>query len=92
MKNLGRNTIILITLALVAYILWYFRGIVGYVLISWVLSMLGLPLKHNLEKINLGRFKVSSALASVITLFAFFILISAIVWLFVPLILVFGPR
>ncbi len=87
MNNLGRNIIIVLTIALIAFVLWYFSGIVGYVMISWVLSMLCLPLKHKLEKVTIGKFQIGSTVATSITLVVFFLVLGAVIGLFVPLVL-----
>lgn len=88
MKNSSRNIIIfLITLAIAAVIVWYLRSIVGYLLISWVLSMLGQPFMRLYQKIKISRFKVGRNVAAGMTILSFMIIISLVFALFVPMIL-----
>ena len=87
MKNFNRTLVIFITLAIIGYLLWYFQSIVGYIAISWVLSLIGTPIKRLYQRIKVGRFQLGSNLASGFTLITFFILISVLLYLFVPMIL-----
>lgn len=87
MKNSSRYIIILITLAIVGSVLWYLRSIVGYLLISWVLSLLGQPFFRLYKKIKIGKFQVGRNIAAGMTILSFLIIISLLVALFVPMIL-----
>lgn len=87
MKNSSRNIIILISLIIVGVIVWYLRSIVGYLLISWVLSMIGQPFMRLYQKIKIGRFRVGRNMAAGMTIISFFLIITLLFALFVPMIL-----
>ena len=87
MKNLGRYIIILVSLVIAGSIVWYLRDIVGYLLISWVLSLLGQPFFKLYKKIRLGKYRVGNNLAAGMTILSFLIIISLAIALFVPMIL-----
>jgi len=63
-----RFIIVTVSLLVVAFLLWYFSAIVGYVLASVVLSLIGKPIVNLLEKIKIGRFRMPDTLAAFITL------------------------
>lgn len=90
MNNLSRYIAIAATLAIIGFIFYTFSSIVGYVLIAWVVSMIGQPLMHFLQKpIKLGKFEfnIGPVFSAIITLICFFIVISALILMFVPLII-----
>lgn len=87
MKNSSRYIIIFITLTIVGSIVWYLRSIVGYLLISWVLSLLGQPFMRLYKKIKIGKFQVGRNVSSGMTVLSFLIIISLVFALFVPMIL-----
>ncbi len=66
------------TLVLILGVLAYFSDIVMYIILAWVVSMIGAPLMGFLKK-YLG--KTPSAL---ITLFTFVIFFLALIWVFIP--------
>ena len=68
-------------------IIYFFSDIVAYVLVSWVLSMIGQPFMHFFqEKIKVGRFQAGSATAAMLTIFCYFLISAFLIWMFVPLI------
>ncbi len=83
-----RRYIALIGSALVlGFFLYTFSTIVGYVLIAWVLSMIGQPLMRWLQaKLQFGQFKAGSGLCAAITLITIFAFFAALIALFVPMI------
>jgi predicted PurR-regulated permease PerM len=87
MKNSSRNILIFVSFVVVGFILWYLRSIVGYIIISWVLAMLGQPLMNILKKIKIYKLKVGNNLAAGLTLVSFFIILTILVSAFVPMIL-----
>lgn len=81
-----RNIAIAISLLLVGAILYYFRSIVTYVLISWVISTLGQPIMALLYRVRFGKIRMPLSLAAALTLTFFIIIISLFFLTFVPLI------
>jgi len=68
----------IIPLAIVCGLLYYFRTIVSYVIIAWVVSMIGAPLVVFLRR-YLGK-----TLAATATLFLFGIIFGLILYIFIP--------
>jgi predicted PurR-regulated permease PerM len=65
---------------------YYFSNIVAYVLIAWVLSMLGQPLIRLLLKyLRVGNFRASHSLSAAIVLLLFFVIAFGLLRIFVPL-------
>lgn len=78
MKFDKKYLLALIPLLLVGALVYYFREIVSYVIISWVISMIGAPIVVFLRKY------VGKSMAAGITLFMFLILFSFILYIFIP--------
>jgi predicted PurR-regulated permease PerM len=84
-----RNTLLwaaaLFTVGAVAY---YFSNIVGYLLAAAVLALLGRPIKDFFQRrIRIGRWRMGPAMASLLTLLCFLLILSGFFWLFVPTII-----
>lgn len=75
MNKLARYILIVAVASIIVFLLWYFKSIVAYILISAVLSIIGKPLVNLLMKIKLGRFRVPKWLCAGVTL--------ALIWLVV---------
>ncbi len=87
MKLRNRYIAIAVSVFILAALVYYFSDIVSYVLIAWILSMVGQPLMRFFQnKLRIGRFKVGPNVAAVLTLLLYIILAITLVWLFVPLI------
>lgn len=70
-------------------IFYYFGDILTYILIAWVISMIGAPLfEFFLKHLKIGnKIRIGRGLASVLTLLVFIIVAGFIFWIFVPLII-----
>lgn len=87
MKNFSRYLAIAISVLIVAGIVYYFSDIVAYVLVAWILSMIGQPLMRFFQrKIRIGRFKAGPSLSAVLVIVLYFVVFTALIWMFVPLI------
>jgi predicted PurR-regulated permease PerM len=86
-KDLNRNIVLALTLVLAVTLLYYFREIVTYVLIAWVVSMLGQPFMKVLHRVRIGKrhFLPPSVSAGLVLLF-FLLLVTGLVSIFVPLV------
>ncbi len=80
MNNWSRYIAIAISLFLIGAVFYYFSDIVAYVLIAWVLSMIGQPINEFYKK----YLKLGSSGSAGLTLVTFIFLFSGLVWLFVP--------
>lgn len=86
MKLSGRNVAIVLGILLVLALMSYFSTIVAYVLIAWVLSMIGQPFMRFFQKWRIGKFQAGPNIAAALTLLCYFIIITGLILIFVPLI------
>lgn len=87
MKSLSGYIAVFVSLVLLVLTFYYFSDIVGFVLISWVLSMMGQPFMRFFQKrIKFGRFQAGAGFSAVLTIFCFFIIFTGLIWMFVPLV------
>lgn len=70
----------------VGFVLWYFREVVVYILVSAIFAIIGRPLVRLLCKVEIGRFTMPRWLAATITLALLWIIIGGLLSLIVPLI------
>lgn len=80
MKNWSRYLAIGFTILFVGVIFYYFSDIVAYVLIAWVLSMIGQPINSFFK----NYLKLGNAGSAALTLISFISLLTALIWMFVP--------
>lgn len=78
-----------IGLLIAAVFTYFFSQIVLWVIISWILAMIGQPLMRFFQKyLRIGkRFKAGPNLSAILVLLTYFVALSALVLLFVPLII-----
>ena len=81
-----RNIAIALSLILVGVLLYYFRVIVTYVLIAWVVSTLGQPIMLILWRLRIGKYHIPPSVSAALTLMIFTLIISLFFLTFVPLI------
>jgi predicted PurR-regulated permease PerM len=85
MGALTRNWLWLLGAAALLGIFYYFSDIVTYVLLAWVVSMLGRPLMVFLmRRVRIGRFQLGPSGAAILTILTFYFLIAGVLFLFVP--------
>ena len=72
--------------AAVLFLVWYFRSIVVYVLISAVLAVMGNPLVKRLAALHVKGWKVPRWLAALATLIVIWVVLATLCSLFVPLV------
>jgi predicted PurR-regulated permease PerM len=87
MKLSNRSIAIFVGLALLAVLFYFFSNIVGYVLIAWVLSMIGQPFMRTFQKIRILKFKAGANTAAILTLISYFIIVGLLIRMFAPLII-----
>ena len=80
MKNINRYLAIAFSLLAIGAIFYYFSDIVAYVLISWVLSMMGQPVMDFFKK----YLRIGNAGSAALTLVGYILLFAIIIRLFVP--------
>lgn len=86
MNTTLRNILILIGMAVLVYLFWYFRSIFAYIMIAGVISLIGRPVVDLLNSIRIWKFKFPRALSSLLTLLLIFGLIGLFFVIFIPLI------
>ncbi len=86
MANTARQIIIVIIALIIGYILYYFRTIVTYILIAWVVSLVGRPFMILLKRLEKFKIKIPDALAAAATIISFIGIIAFVFAFFVPLI------
>lgn len=86
MNTFCKYLLIILGLAVLGIILWYFSSIVAYILIAAVLSLIGEPLVDLLYKVKIRKFKIPKAISALITVILLWALVFGFFRLFVPLI------
>ncbi|MBI9054178.1 MAG: AI-2E family transporter [Bacteroidales bacterium] len=84
-KNI-RYLIVVLGIAFVGFILWFFKSIVAYILISAVLSLIGRRIVNFLNKIQYKKFRIPNAISALITLALFWTIILLFFRVFIPLV------
>lgn len=86
MKDFTKNIFRIIGIAIAIFILWYFKSIVVYILISAIISLIGQPLVSLLCRIKIGKYLFPRSLSAGITLFLIWTLIFTFFRIFIPII------
>lgn len=84
--NWSRYGAIIAGILVLATVVWFLGDIVGYVVIAWVLSLLGRPLMNFFRKyLRIGRFRVGSVGRALLTILIFYLCLGLGVVLFAPM-------
>jgi predicted PurR-regulated permease PerM len=83
-KNWNRWLTITIVVVLLVIIFYYFSNIVTYLLIAWVLSMLGQPIMQFLLKLRYKKIGMSLSMAAFLTIAFFYLMFGLLLYIFVP--------
>ena len=86
MNSFCRYLLIILGVAILGYVLWYFSNVLAYVLVAAVLSLIGRPLVGLLGRIKLGNFRLPDGLRALIVLVLIWFVFFGFFRLFVPLI------
>lgn len=78
LKQYQRYLVTIIPVILVLLIGYYFSDIVTYIVLAWILSMVGAPLRDKISPI------IGNTGGAVVTLITFSVLTLALIWLVVP--------
>ncbi len=80
-----RNLLLILSAVVAVALAYYFADIVAYLLIAWVLSMLGAPIMIFFQrKIRFKRLRMGPTSAAMITIISFYLILAGILFLFVP--------
>lgn len=87
-----RIGVTLVTLAIVLYVLWYFKTIAIYMLMGLVLSLVARPAYKFLEKIQVGSFKIPNPLSAILALLFVWALLVGFFSILVPQLIYQGSK
>lgn len=80
-----RNLLWILGAALALALIYYFSDIVAYLLIAWVLSMLGTPMMVFFQRrVRFRRWRLGAGGAAGLTLLCFYLILAGVLFLFVP--------
>lgn len=85
--NQGRTLALLVSLVFLGVIVYYFTDIVTYVLIAWVISLIGSPIMNLLKKIRIKHWTPGSSLRAAVTLLLIVVIIGGMGFIFIPMIM-----
>lgn len=69
--NLKKYSIPIITLLTLSLFVYLFTNVVIYLIISLVLSLIGMPVVHGISRIRIGKFHIHNTIAAILTLCLF---------------------
>ncbi|MCP4441514.1 MAG: AI-2E family transporter [Aureispira sp.] len=85
-KKYLRYAGVFLSVILSGMLIYHFSDIVGWVVMAWVISMLGSPLMGLLAKLKIGRFKLGASIRALIVLMVFYVVFGLLFYMFVPVI------
>lgn len=86
MNKFFKYFLIVAGIVVVAYLVWYFKAIVAYILVSGVLSLIGRPVVDFLDRIHLWKIRIPRALSAFVTMVLLWAVFLTFFRIFVPLI------
>lgn len=85
MKSTNRIIALLITAAVLYFVYSYMLNIIGFILIAWVLSMMGMPImRFFLEKLKFNKLKIGTSLSAILVMLIYIILFSLFFIIILP--------
>lgn len=85
MNAYGRVLVVGIPILIVGAIIYYFNELVSYLLMAWVISMVGRPINDFLlDKAKLSKIKIGTSISAFLTLAIFGFMIYLLIILFLP--------
>lgn len=88
----SRNWLYVPLIVLLLWLAWYFKVIIGYVLMAGVLSLIGQPIITFLLRLKIGKWPMPAALAAFLTLFSLIGVAFGIVGMFIPMVVTEARR
>lgn len=88
MNAYGRVLVVGIPILIVGAIIYYFNELVSYLLLAWVISMVGRPINDFLlYKAKLSKIKIGTSISAFLTLAIFGFMIYLLIILFLPVLI-----
>lgn len=85
--KINKNFIIsAIVLLLIISSLWFFSNIVVYIIIAYIVSLIGSPVNRILKKIHIGKYRIPNSLNAFLTLLSVWIIFFTFFRIFIPII------
>ncbi len=81
-----RNIIIIIGIALLAFLVYYFINIVSYILIAAALSLIGAPIARKIGELRIRKFRINKTFSALLTLLILCSALLGFFWFFIPLV------
>lgn len=85
MNRLARYIIIIVSIAAIGYVLWFFQSIVWYIIVAMVLSLMGRPIVQLLRRISIRGHRCPETLGAAVALGALFLFFGVLFRSFFPL-------
>ena len=86
MNNLSKYIIVCAITAGILFLAWYFSNILTCILVSAVLALIGNPMMNFLSTLKIGRFKMPSSIAALVTLTAIAAVLTGLISFIIPLV------
>ncbi|PTN08842.1 AI-2E family transporter [Mangrovibacterium marinum] len=85
--NKYRGWLISLGAICVLFLMWYFRGLVSYIAVSVIISLIGRPLVRGLCRLRVKNFSLGQGGSAFITLLSFWVVVVGAVRFFIPLLI-----
>ena len=72
-------------IALIIFLMWYFRFLVVCILLALILAFMGTPIQNLLQKFHIGKFHFSRTITTILTLITIISIFTLLGYLIVPL-------
>ncbi|TVR81204.1 MAG: AI-2E family transporter [Chitinophagaceae bacterium] len=86
MNKIPKQLLFLFSFILFAVFVWYFNSILIYLVIAWILSLIGEPVMNFFEKLRYKKFYVPRFLSAALTIISFYLVLIFFLMIFVPLV------
>lgn len=83
-KNWSRWLTVGLIIALIAIIFIYFGNIITYLVVAWILSMIGQPIMQLFMRLRYKKIGLNRSIAAMFTIAAFYLFFGLLFYLFVP--------
>lgn len=88
LQNQLQNRFIIAAFVLIGgWMIWYFNDIVLYIILAWLLALLGNPVFRFYRKFRIKKWQLNDSVAAILTIFTFLLILVGMIGLFVPLII-----
>lgn len=95
--NIQFNTILRyiltgLSVALVLFLIWYFKWVTIYILMGVVFSLMGRPVQSLLDRVRIGKFKLPNALKAILSLLSIWVVVGGLLAILIPMLINEGNR